>query len=71
METPKARLKQMVDAAIGADTTTVEATLQPREYYVYTNCWTLTAEQLDTIREQAKVTALAVDGGNIMLTITL
>lgn len=69
---PKEHLKQITDAAIGAGITTiVEATLQPREYYVYTDAWTITAEQLDRIRKQVQVTALTVDGGRLMLTVTL
>lgn len=67
----KTHLKQIVDAAIGLGTTTVEETLEPRKYYIYTNVWTITAEQLDKIREQVKVTAITVDGNNLMITVIL
>ena len=67
-ETAKEELKQITDEAIGAGSSFVEATLEPREFYIYTEVWQLTTEQLDKIRNKVTITTLSVDGGNIMLT---
>lgn len=68
MSTAKEDLKRITDEAIGITSTFVEATLEPDEYYIYTEVWQLTAEQLDQIRRQVNVTSISVDGGRIMLT---
>ena len=46
----------------------VEATLERGEYYIYTEVWYITTEQLDKIRSKVTITSLSVDGGRIMLT---
>ena len=66
-ETAKAELKRITDEAIGVGGY-VEATNDLREYYIYTECWTLSIEQLDKIRSKVTITSLSVDGGRIMLT---
>lgn len=70
-EKAKEELKRITDEAIGITSTFVEATLEPREYYVYTEVWYITTEQLDQIRKKAAITAISVDGGRIMLTAKL
>ena len=67
-ETAKEELKQITDEAIGVGSSFVEATLEPREFYIYTEVWQLTTEQLDKIRNKVTITTLSVDGGSIMLT---
>ena len=68
MSTAKEYLKRITDEAIGITSTFVEATLEPGEYYIYTEVWQLTTEQLDKIRSKVTITSLSVDGGRIMLT---
>lgn len=63
----KEELKDMTDRVIGASTK-VEATLDPKEFYIYTEVWTLNIEQLEQIRKEVNITAISVDGGSIMLT---
>jgi len=67
-ETARAELKRLTDEAIGISSSFVEATLQPREYYIYTEVWQLTTEQLDQIRSKVEITSITIDGGRIMLT---
>lgn len=67
-ETAKEDLKKITDEAIGVGSSFVEATLEPREFYIYTEVWQLTTEQLDKIRSKVTITTLSVDGGSIMLT---
>ncbi len=67
-ETAKEELKRITDEAIGVCSSFVEATLEPREFYIYTEVWQLTTEQLDKIRSKVTITTLSVDGGSIMLT---
>ena len=67
-ETAKAELKTLIDEALGIGSTFVEATLEPREYYIYTEVWYMTTEQLDARREKVTITTITVDGGRIMLT---
>lgn len=67
-ETAKAELKRITDEAIGTGSSFVEATLEPTEYYIYTEVWQLTTEQLDAIRGKVSITSIAVDGGKILLT---
>lgn len=67
-ETVKEELKRITDEAIGVGSSFVEATLEPREFYIYTEVWQLTTEQLDKIRSKVTITTLSVDGGSIMLT---
>lgn len=67
-ETAKAELKSLTDKALGIGSTFVEATLEPGEYYIYTEVWFMTTEQLDAIREKVTITSISVDGGSIMLT---
>lgn len=64
----KEDLKRITDEAIGVGTSFVEATLEPREFYIYTEVWQLTTEQLDKMRSKVTITSLSVDGGSIMLT---
>ena len=64
----KAELKRIADEAIGVGSSFVEATSEPKEFYIYTEVWQLTTEQLDKIRSTDNITTLAVDGGSIMLT---
>ena len=64
----KAELKRIADEAIGVGSSFVEATLEPKEFYIYTEVWQLTTEQLDKIRSKVTMTTLSVDGGSIMLT---
>ena len=67
-ETAKEELKQITDEAIGVGSSFVEATLEPKVCYIYTDVWELTTEQLDKIRSKVTITTLSVDGGSIMLT---
>ena len=67
-ETAKEELKRITDEAIGVGSSFVEATLQPKEFYIYTELWYITTEQLDKIRSKVTITTLSVDGGSIMLT---
>ena len=67
-EEAKAELKRITDEAIGTGGSFVETTLEPREFYIYTDVWQLTTEQLDKIRSKVAITALSIDGGSIMLT---
>jgi len=67
-ETAKEDLKRITDGAIGGGASFVEATLEPREFYIYTEVWQITTEQLDKIRSKVTITSLSVDGGRIMLT---
>ena len=67
-ETAKEELKRITDEAIGIGSSFVEATLEPREFYIYTEVWQLTTEQLDKIRSKVTITTISVDGGSIMLT---
>ena len=60
-EAAKAELKRITDEATGVGSSFVEATLQPREFYIYT-------EQLDKIREKVAISSITIDGGRIMLT---
>lgn len=63
----KEELKRIADDIIGASTL-VEATLERNEFYIYTEVWFMTTEQLERIREKVNITAISVDGGRIMLT---
>ena len=67
-EEAKAELKRITDEAIGVGSSFVEATLEPREFYIYTEVWQLTTEQLDKIREKVAISSITIDGGRIMLT---
>ena len=67
-ETAKEELKRITDEAIVVGNSFVEAALEPREFYIYTEVWQLTTEQLDKIRSKVTITTLSVDGGSIMLT---
>lgn len=60
-------IKKIVDNIVGVPSI-VEATLERNEYYIYTEVWQLTIEQLDRIRERMKISSISVDGGRIMLT---
>lgn len=60
-------IKRVVDDIVGVPSI-VEATLERNEYYIYTEVWQLTIEQLDRIRERMKISSISVDGGRIMLT---
>lgn len=64
----KEELKKITDEAIGVSSSFVEATLEPGEYYIYSDVWQLTTEQLDQIRKKVTITSISVDGGKIMLT---
>ena len=63
----KEELKEIADRVIGTSTI-VEATLEPKEFYIYTEVWTLDIEQLEQIRKEVNITAISVDGGSIMIT---
>lgn len=63
----KDELKRIADDITGVSTL-VEATLERNEFYIYTEVWFMTTEQLDRIREKVNITAISVDGGRIMLT---
>ena len=67
-EEAKRELKRITDEALQIGSSFVEETSEPREYYIYTEVWTLTAEQLDQIRSKVTITSITVDGGRIMLT---
>lgn len=67
MEQTEARLKKLMDEAIGVTSSFVERTGNT-EYKLYTECWFISTEQLDRIREEVKITSISVDGGRIMLT---
>ena len=61
-------LKKIVDEALGVGTTRVEESLSGRQWYIYTEVWTITSSQLSTISKEVEVEALSVDGGWIMIT---
>lgn len=63
----KEELKKIADSIIGVSTK-VEATLDSNEFYIYTEVWTLTIEQLDRIRKEVNITTISVEGYSIMLT---
>lgn len=67
-EAAKAELKRITDEATGVGSSFVEATLQPKEFYIYTDLWYITTEQLDKIREKVAISSITIDGGRIMLT---
>ena len=67
-ETAKEELKRITDEALQINSSFVEATLEPREYYIYTEVWFISAEQLDQIRSKVTITTITIDGGRIMLT---
>ena len=67
-EAAKQELKRITDEALGIESSFVEATLERGEYYIYTEVWYITTEQLDKIRSKVTITSLSVDGGRIMLT---
>lgn len=67
IDTTKQDIKKIIDEAIGWDSD-VESTSEPGEYYIYTNYWRITTEQLDKVRAKVKITEIAVNGGCIMLT---
>lgn len=67
-EAAKAELKRITDDATGVGSSFVEATLQPKEFYIYTELWYITTEQLDKIREKVAISSITIDGGRIMLT---
>lgn len=67
-EAAKAELKRITDEATGVGSSFVEATLQPKEFYIYTELWYITTEQLDNIREKVAISSITIDGGRIMLT---
>lgn len=67
-EEAKRELKRITDEALQIDSSFVEETLEPREYYIYTEVWQLTTEQLDQIRDKVTITSITIDGGRIMLT---
>ena len=67
-EAAKAELKRITDEATGVGSSFVEATLQPKEFYIYTELWYITTEQLDKIREKVAISSITIDGGRIMLT---
>ena len=48
----KEELKEIADRVIGTSTI-VEATLEPKEFYIYTEVWTLDIEQLEQIRKDS------------------
>lgn len=66
-ETAKAKLKRLTDGAIGIGASHIEASLEPGEYYIYTDTWQLSMEQIDRIRKEVTITTISVDGGSIML----
>lgn len=66
----KETIQKQIDAIVGASAT-VEASLTPREYYVRTGAWFITAQQLHEIERTMPVQAISVDGHEIMLTIRL
>ena len=61
----KDELKRITDEAIGVSSSFVEATLEPREFYIYTEVWFITTEQLKALGEELKMT----DYGQYLLTI--
>ena len=65
-----AEIKSISDGIFGG-ATKVEATLTPREYYVNTMCWMVTADQLQRMAAHFAVIAIAVEGYKIQLTINL
>lgn len=67
-EEAKEELKRITDEALQIGNSFVEATLYAREFYIYTEVWQLSTEQLDQIRSKVNITSIAVDGGRIMLT---
>lgn len=66
--TAKTDLKRIIDEVTGVGTSFVETTLDSREFYIYSEVWTITTEKLDQIRKQVNITAISVDGGKLMLT---
>lgn len=64
----KAELKRVVDGVLSHGGTKVESSLEPGEYYIYTESWFITAQQLKSICSAVNITAISVDGGTLMLT---
>lgn len=67
-EEAKRELKRITDEALQIGNSFVEETLEPREYYIYTEVWQITTKQLDLIRDKVTITSITIDGGRIMLT---
>ena len=67
-ETAKEELKRITDEALQINNSFVEATLEPMEYYIYTEVWFISTKQLDQIRSKVTITTITIDGGRIMLT---
>ena len=66
-ETAKEELKRLTDEAIKGSNSHVEATLEPREFYIYTEVWAISMRELDKIRGKVTISNMYVDGGRIML----
>lgn len=64
----KEELKKIADD-IFTGMTIVEGTLTPREFYVNTNCWVITPDQVQRMAAHGEVTAISVEGYHIQLTI--
>lgn len=62
--------KKVIDKAVGASVV-LDATLEPGEYYVYTDMWSLSIQQFDEIRQSINVTNISAEGNKITLTIQL
>lgn len=65
--TAKAELKRITDEAILGSNSHVEATLEPGEFYIYTEVWAISMRELDKIRSKVTISNMFVDGGRIML----
>lgn len=66
-ETAKEELKRLTDEAIIGSNSHVEATLEPRVFYIYTEVWAISMRELDKIRSKVTISNIYVDGGRIML----
>lgn len=63
-----AEIKRCADEITGTPCR-VEATLNPDEFYIYTNVWTITGDQLRQYCDKFKVTAISVDGYKLMISV--
>lgn len=61
-------IKKIADTVIGTQTK-VEATLEPNEYYLYSEAWRITTSELDELRKQMQITEIVIDGFSLMLVV--
>ena len=68
VETAKDELKRITDEVLGSNGSHVESTLESRVFNIYTEVWQITREQLAQMEARVDITAISVEGYNLMLT---